>query len=68
MNLRQGGISVKDFFLKLTKLSKYVPTLVSNSRARMNKIVMGISSLVEEECCTSMLHHDMHIFRIMVYD
>jgi len=67
MNLRQGNMSVKEYSLKFTQLSKYAPTLVANSRARMNKFVMGVSDLVEEECHTAMLHHDMDISRLMAY-
>lgn len=41
MNLRQGNMSVKEYSFKFTQLSKYAPTSVANSRARMNKFVMG---------------------------
>ncbi|XP_049406260.1 uncharacterized protein LOC125869904 [Solanum stenotomum] len=45
INLRQGGMSVKKYALKFTQLSKYAPTLVADSRAKMNKFVMGVSDL-----------------------
>ena len=41
--------------------------MVAKSRARMNKFVMGVYSLVEEESCTTMLHNDIDISRLMVY-
>ena len=34
-------MSVKEYSLKFTKLTKYAPTLISKSRGRMNKFVMG---------------------------
>ena len=46
INLRQGGMSVKEYGLKFTQLSKHAPTLVSDSRFIMNKFVMGVSDLV----------------------
>ena len=36
MNLRQGGMSVKEYSLKFTQDSKYGPIIVSNSRDKMN--------------------------------
>ena len=61
MNLHHGGISVQEYSLKFTQLSKYAPTMVANPRDRMNKFVMGVSRLVEKECRTTMLLHDMDI-------
>lgn len=67
MNFRQGGMRVKDYSLKFTKLFEYSQTLVENSIARMNKFVMGLSSMVEKECRTIMLHNDMYISILIVY-
>ena len=61
MNLRQGGMSVQEYSPKLTHLSKYAASMVDNPRARMNKFVMGVSSLVEKECRTTMLLNYMDI-------
>ena len=58
---------MKEYSLKFTQLSRYSPTLVANLRASMNKFLMGVPGLVEEECRTSILHHDMDISVIMVY-
>ena len=59
MNLHQWRMSVKEYSLKVTQLCKYAPTLVANSRASMNKFVIGVSSMVEKECRTPMLHYDI---------
>lgn len=60
-------MSGKEYSLQFTQLSKYALTLVANSRARMDKFVMGVSSFIEEECRTTMLHHDMNISRLKVH-
>ncbi|XP_049378143.1 uncharacterized protein LOC125842906 [Solanum stenotomum] len=45
INLHQESISVKESALKFTQLSKYTPTIVVDSRAKMNKFVMGVSDM-----------------------
>ena len=67
INLKQGGMTVRDYALKFTKLSKYAPMLVADPRARMHKFISGISDLVVKECSTAMLIRDMDISRIMTY-
>ena len=67
MNLLRGVMSVQEYSLKFTQLSKYVPTMVANPRVRMNKSVIGVSSSVEKECCMAVILNDMDISRIMVY-
>ena len=49
-------MSVKEYSLKLTKLSKYASYLVSNPRDEMNRFVTGVfDDLVEEPCATMLL-------------
>ena len=49
INLHQVGMCVKEYSLKFTQLSKYAPTMVADSRAKINKFVMEISDLVVNE-------------------
>ena len=44
--LRQWGMSVQEYSLKFTQLSKYAPTMVANPRTRMNKLMMEVFILV----------------------
>ena len=53
--------------MKFSKLSKYVPSLVSNQRDEMSHFVTGVVDLVREECRTAMLHDDIAVSRLMVY-
>ena len=47
------------------QISIHAQTLIAKSSTRMNKFVMEVSSLVEEEC--RMLHRDMDISILMVF-
>ena len=59
--------SVKEYFLKFVKLSKYAYSLVSNSRDEMSRFVTGVSEDLEEECREAKLHDNMNLGRFMVH-
>ncbi|XP_049365802.1 uncharacterized protein LOC125830663 [Solanum verrucosum] len=67
INLRQGCMSVQEYSLKFTKLSKYAPSLVSNPRDKMSRFVTEVFNSIEEECRAVMPHDNMDISRLMVY-
>ena len=46
INLRQGNMNVKDYSVMFTQISKYAPTMVAESKAKMKKNVMRVSSLM----------------------
>ncbi|KAH0773627.1 hypothetical protein KY290_010764 [Solanum tuberosum] len=60
-------MSVQEYSLKFTKLSKYTPSLVSNPRDEMSRFVTGVSDAIEEECRAAMFHDNMDISWLMVY-
>ena len=67
INLGQGGMSVLDYSLKFTKLSKYAPSLVSNPRDEMSHFLTEVSKDLVEECCSTMNHDNMNISHVMVH-
>ena len=46
INLRQGNMSVREYSLKFTKLSKYAPSLVADPRVKMSMFMSGVSTTV----------------------
>ena len=68
ININKGHMNVKEYFLKFSKQYKYAPSLVSNPRDEMSRFVMGLPNSVIEECCIVILHDDMTLDRLMVYD
>ena len=60
-------MTVQEYGLKFTQLSKYAPHMVTDSRAQMNKFMYGVSDLVKTECRNAMLLEDMNISRLMTH-
>ena len=60
-------MSVQEYSLKFTKLSKYASFLVYHLRDEMTHFVAGASDDLEEECHAAMLHDNMDISRLMVH-
>ncbi|KAH0633225.1 hypothetical protein KY284_036011 [Solanum tuberosum] len=67
MNLRQGTMTVQEYGLKFTQLSRYVPHMVVDSRAQTNKFLYGVSDFVKTECRNAMLLENMSISRLMTH-
>ena len=60
-------MSVLDYSLKFTKLSKYASSLVSDRRDEMSRFVMGVLDDLKEECRFAMLHDNISISHLMVH-
>ena len=67
INLHQRGMSVLDYSLKITKLSKCAPSLVSDPRDQKSHFVTGVLDDLKEECRSAMLHDNMNISCLMVH-
>uniref|UniRef100_M1DII3 Gag-pol polyprotein n=1 Tax=Solanum tuberosum TaxID=4113 RepID=M1DII3_SOLTU len=60
-------MSVNEYALNFTRSSKYALSLVASPRDLMNRFMTGVSELVEEEFCMTMLVDDMDISHLMVF-
>ena len=59
-------MSMEEYSLKFTLLSKYSPSLVSKPRDEMSRFLTDVSDFVKQECRMTMLHGDMTLSRLMV--
>ncbi|KAF3617611.1 hypothetical protein FXO37_34562 [Capsicum annuum] len=50
-----GNISVKEYFLKFTRLARYISNVVSDDRSRMSKFVSWVANSIVKEYRTVML-------------
>lgn len=48
-------MSVKEYSLKFSQMSKYVQTMIGNSKARMSKFIFGVLEMVIKEMDISRL-------------
>ena len=48
INLKQGNMSVEEYSLMFSMLSRYAPSLVYNPREEMSRFVIGVADLVRE--------------------
>ncbi|KAH0743109.1 hypothetical protein KY290_031102 [Solanum tuberosum] len=60
-------MTIQEYGIKFTQLSRYAPYMVANSRAQMNKFLYGVSDLVKIECRNAMLLEIMNIPRLMTH-
>ena len=67
INLYQRGMSVQEYSLEFTKLSKYASSMVSNPRDEINHFMTGMSDDLMEEFRAEMLHDNMDISHLMVH-
>ena len=67
LTLKQESLSVHEYSLKFTQLSRYAPEMVADMRNIMSLFVVGLSRLSSKEGRVAMLISDMDISRLMVY-
>ena len=48
INIKQGNISIEEFSLYFSILTRYAPSVVSNTRDEMSHFVMGVADLVRD--------------------
>src|SRR5688572_17238643 len=67
MNLMQGNMSVREYALKFTKLSKYASTIIANTRAKMSQFMSRLNDTLVNACRSAMLNTEMDIARLMTH-
>uniref|UniRef100_M1DEG7 Polyprotein n=1 Tax=Solanum tuberosum TaxID=4113 RepID=M1DEG7_SOLTU len=60
-------MSVNECARVLTRLSRYVPSIVTDPRMKMSKFVSGVSDLIEKECSMDILKNDTNIDHLVIH-
>ena len=63
----QGGMSVREYSLKFTKLSKYASTIIANPRAKISQFMFGLNDTLVNACHSAMLNTKMDIARLLTH-
>lgn len=58
---------MREYSLKFSKLSKYIPFMVAYPKACMSKLIFNIQDLVSKQHKMTMLVKEMDIFRLIIY-
>src|SRR5688572_4751983 len=67
IKLRQGGMSVREYSLKFTKLSKYATTIVANPRDKMSQFMFELNDTLVNACRSAILNTEMDIAWFMTH-
>ena len=67
LTLKQDSLSVHEYNLKFTQLSRYASEMVVNMRSRTSLFVAGLSRLSSREGSAAMLIGDIDIARLMIH-
>ncbi|KAG5620317.1 hypothetical protein H5410_005535, partial [Solanum commersonii] len=67
LTLKQDSLSVYEYGLKFTQLSRYASKMVVEMRSRISMFVVGLSRLSSKEGTATMLIGYMDISRLIVY-
>ncbi|KAK6779765.1 hypothetical protein RDI58_021949 [Solanum bulbocastanum] len=54
-------MSVEEYALVFTRLSRFAPSIVANPRMKMSKFMSDVSDLISKECSRVILENDMNI-------
>uniref|UniRef100_M1E0Z9 Gag-pol protein n=1 Tax=Solanum tuberosum TaxID=4113 RepID=M1E0Z9_SOLTU len=67
LTLEPDSLSVHEYSLRFTQLSRYAPEMVADMRSRMSLFVASFSRMSSKDGKAAMLIGEMDVSRIMVY-
>ncbi|XP_070039508.1 uncharacterized protein [Nicotiana tomentosiformis] len=66
-SLKQGSISVWEYHMRFTRLSKYAIYMLPTMEARLRRFVQGLSLLVINEAATAALNSDINYGKMVAF-